>query len=145
MSEHEPTYLVLDWNEDFKLDAHVDSAGQQRFAVTGYIEKQRADGLYRAPLIPELFFGVNGEQLDTWSQNLTVGDHTVLRRDSGNPYVPDSELNWTKVPQPNRQAPQQTQQSATRVATMDLTLPIFILVGTPIILYAIYRLWWHKK
>lgn len=144
MSEHEPPYLVLDWNEDFKLDAHVDSAGQQRFAVTGYIQKQRADGLYRAPLIPELFFGVNGEQLDTWSQYLTAGDHTILRRDSGNPFVPDSDLNWMKVSQANRQAPTLAPVATTRVATMDLTLPLFILVGTPVVLYAIYKLWWRK-
>lgn len=141
MSEHEPTYLVLDWNEDFKLDAHVDVAGQQRFAVTGYIQKQRADGLYRAPLIPELFFGVDGSQLQTWSQYLEAGDHTILRRDSGNPYVPDDELSWQRISPPAPVRPQMP--TPTRVATaplaLDMTTTIILILGVPIGLYILFK------
>lgn len=127
MSEtREPTYLVLDWNEDFKLDAHVDATGDQRFAVTGYIQKRRADGVYQAPLIPELFFGVNGQPLETWSQYLTTGDHTILRRDSGNPSVPDNELAWRKISD-ERRTPLAT---PTRVvaSALDMNTTIMLVV-----------------
>lgn len=132
MSERDPTYIVLDWNEDFKLDAHIDATGQQRVVLTGYIQKRKADGLYQAPLVPELFFGANGQQLETWSQYLTAGDHTILRRDSGNPSVPDSELFWSKV---SGQAPQRTPRTApaspTRVTTsaLDANTIILVVVG----------------
>lgn len=140
MSEHEPTYLVLDWDEDFKLDAHVDVAGQQRFMVTGYIQKRRADGVYRAPLIPELFFGVNGEQLDTWSQNLDAGDHTILRRDGGNPYVADNELAWEKVSNNHPQRPIPVTPSPTVAPlALDMTTTIILLLGIPIGLYLLYK------
>lgn len=128
MSEtREPEYVVLDWNEDFKLDAHVDSTGQQRFGLIGYIQKRRADGVYQAPIIPELFYGVDGTQLSTWSQNLTAGDHTILRRDSGNPFVPDSELAWRKISDERRTAP----ATPTRVVTsaLDTNTIMLVVVG----------------
>lgn len=139
MSEtREPEYVVLDWDEDFKLDAHVDVAGQQRFAVTGYIQKQKADGLYRAPLIPELFFGVDGSQLSTWSQYLDAGDHTILRRDGGNPYVPDDELYWQKVSPARQQTPAPT-RVATAPLALDMTTTIILLLGIPIGLYVLFK------
>lgn len=129
MSEREPTYIVLDWNEDFKLDAHIDATGQQRVVLTGYIQKRRADGVYQAPLIPQLFFGVNGTQLDTWSQYLTAGDHTVLRRDSGNPTVPDHELYWSKVRDiPPRGHPQPTAPTPVTLTTLELPWYAWLLV-----------------
>lgn len=129
MSEtREPTYLVLDWNEDFKLDAHVDATGDQRFAVTGYIQKRRADGVYQAPLIPELFFGADGQPLETWSQHLTAGDHTILRRDSGNPSVPDSDLAWSKVS--GQESPLSAPSTPTRVvaSALDVNTTIMLVV-----------------
>ena len=144
MSEHEPVYLVLNEGEDFKLDAHVDATGQQRIIAEGYLVRRRPDGVYQTPLIPQLFFGANGQQLQTWSQYLTAGDHTFLRRDSGNPRVPDHDLFWMKV-EANRQAPAFPTPAPTRVvATVDYTLPVFLLIGVPVALYAIYKLWWHK-
>lgn len=137
MSEtREPEYVVLDWNQDYKLDARVDSTGQQRFTLTGYIQKRRADGVYQAPLIPELFYGADGTQLSTWSQYLTAGDHTILRRDSGNPVVADSELAWRKV----GGAPS-VQATPTRVtATLEIPwFPIVVLVGLPLGFYLLYK------
>lgn len=141
MSEtREPQYLELNEKEDFKLDAHVDSDGQQRFAVIGYLVRHTPDGVYRTPLIPEMFFGVNGEQLDTWSQYLTKGDHTILRRDSGNPHVPDSDLNWVKV----SNAPQRpvTPQFPATLPAQPMAIPvvpILVLIGVPVGLYLLYR------
>lgn len=138
MSEtREPTFLVLDWNEDFKLDAHVDADGQQRFAVMGYIQKRKGDGLYQAPLIPELFFGENGEQLHTWSQYLTAGDHTILRRDSGNPTVPDHELAWRKISETHER--RQAQPTQTTVTYEIPVLPIALLIAVPLGLYLAYK------
>lgn len=147
MSEtREPTYLVLDWDEDFKLDAHVDADGQQRFIVSGYIQKRRADGLYQAPIIPELFFGANGQQLDTWSQYLTAGDHTILRRDGGNPSVPEHELNWIKV---SGQAPRRTPPTApvtpTRVTTQEVTLPWFLYFVAVGVGFVVVSLWLFNR
>lgn len=139
MSEtREPQYLELDEKEDFKLDAHVDADGQQRFILTGYLVRRRADGVYRTPLLPEMFFGANGQQLDTWSQYLTAGDHTILRRDSGNPHVPDSELNWFKVSTtPQRPAQQAMQPAVTRLEIP--VVPILALVGVGLGIYVLYK------
>lgn len=96
LAVREPTYLVLDENEDFSMNVNVDVAGDQRIAVTGYLQRTKPDGLYVTPLIPELFFGADGQQLQTWLQNLHVGEQVVLSRSGGNPRVPDNELLWTK-------------------------------------------------
>ena len=139
MSEREPQYLELNENEDFRLDAHIDATGQRRVVVAGYLIRRRPDGVYRTPLIPQLFFGANGQQLDTWSQYLTAGDHTILRRDSGNPRVPDSDLYWFKV----SGAPQRPQAPAQPTVTR-LEIPVFpllvLFVGVPIGFYLLYRL-----
>lgn len=141
MSEREPTYIVLDWNEDFKLDAHIDATGQQRVVLTGYIQKRRADGVYQAPLIPQLFFGVNGTQLDTWSQYLTAGDHTVLRRDSGNPTVPDHELYWSKVRDstPHRPTAPTPVVTLAEPSIVPLALVSLAVVGGLYLLYRVMR------
>ena len=134
---------MLNENEDFKLDAHVDATGQQRIIVEGYLVRRKADGVYQTPLIPEMFFGANGQQLTTWSQYLTAGDHTVLRRDSGNPRVSDQDLFWMKV-SGGAQPAVPVRQTPTRViATVDWT-PVFVLVAIPLVFYAMYKLWWHK-
>lgn len=131
------TYLELNEDEDFKLTAHVDSDGNQRVIATGYIIRRRNGAVYRAPLIPELFFGANGQQLQTWSQYLTAGDHVVLRRDSGNPHVPDSELYWQKVSEP----PQRQPPAQTTVQTYEIPIiPILVLMSIPFGLYLLYRL-----
>lgn len=130
MSEtREPQYVVLNWDEDFKLDARVDSDGQQRFGLIGFIQKRRADGVYQAPLIPELFYGADGTQLSTWSQYLTAGDHTILRRDSGNPFVPDSELAWQKIGEAPRRTPTPATPPTRVVASaLDMNTTIILAV-----------------
>jgi hypothetical protein len=141
MSEREPTYLMLDENEDFSLQAHVDSDGQQRIVVTGYLVRRKADGVYQAPLIPQLFFGASGQQLETWSQYLTAGDHTILRRDSGNPRVPDHELFWRKVSEAPRRPQAPPSRPPPTTVTMEIPLfPILVVIGVPIAIYAFYKL-----
>lgn len=91
----EPTYLILDEKEDFTMDATVEADGYQRIMVTGYLERRKADGVYRTPIVPQMFFGADGQRLETWRQYLKKGSYVVLSRDSGNPVV--SDVVWRKV------------------------------------------------
>jgi hypothetical protein len=90
--------LMLDEDESFSMNAYVESPGEQRVALTGYIVQHRGDGTYIAPLLPQLFYGVTGAQLQTWRQDFTaIGDQTILSRSGGLPMLPREELNWRKV------------------------------------------------
>lgn len=91
--------LYLDENEYFSLNAYVQALGDQTVALSGYLVQHRPDGTYIAPLIPDLFFGVNGTQLQhSWRQNFTAtGDQTILSRSGGEPSVPRNELYWRKI------------------------------------------------
>ena len=90
--------LMLDWDEYFSMQANVTSSGPQRIALSGYITERRPDGLYAAPLLPQLFYGADGTQLTTWRQNLTgTGEQTILSRSGGLPSIPKEELYWRRV------------------------------------------------
>ena len=90
--------LMLDWDESFSMQANVTSPGPQSVVLRGYITEQRPDGLYAAPLLPQLFYGANGSQLTTWRQNLTgTGSQTILSRSGGQPSIPKEELYWRRV------------------------------------------------
>ena len=90
--------LVLDKDEFFSMSANVTSPGPQRIALRGYITERRSDGLYAAPLIPQLFYGADGNQLSTWRQNISgTGSQTILSRSGGLPMVPREELFWRRV------------------------------------------------
>lgn len=89
---------MLDWDEYFSMQANVTSPGPQRIALRGYITERRPDGLYAAPLLPQLFYGADGTQLTTWRQDLTgTGEQTILSRSGGQPSIPKEELYWRKV------------------------------------------------
>jgi len=91
--------VVLDEHESFNLTAYVTSPGYQNVALHGYITQQRGDGLYAAPLIPDLFYGASGSALSgTWRQFLpATGSTTILSRSGGQPSVPREDLYWRKV------------------------------------------------
>jgi LPXTG-motif cell wall-anchored protein len=149
MSEREAQYVVLDEKEDFSLTAHIDSDGLQRIVVEGYLERRRPDGVYHTALIPDLFYGADGTQLQgSWSQNLTAGDHVVLRRDSGNPRVPDDELNWHKVSTEQRPQRPTTPTAPTQTVStlaVDTNTIIMVAVGGIIALAALYLLFRKKR
>jgi len=89
---------MLDWDEYFSMQANVTNPGPQRIALRGYITERRPDGLYAAPLLPQLFYGQDGTQLSTWRQNLTgTGEQTILSRSGGLPSIPKEELYWRRV------------------------------------------------
>ena len=90
--------LMLEENESFSMSAYVESLGEQRIALSGYLVEHRADGTYVAPLLPQLFYGVTGTQLQTWRQNFTAtGDQVILSRSGGLPTLPREELYWRKI------------------------------------------------
>ena len=90
--------LVLDEDESFNLTANVISPGLQSVVLRGYLTQRRPDGLYIAPLLPQLFYGQSGSQLSTWRQNLTgTGEQTILSRSGGLPTLPREELYWRRV------------------------------------------------
>ena len=90
--------LMLDWDESFSMQANVTSPGYQRVALRGYITERRPDGLYAAPLLPQLFYGADGKQLTTWRQYITgTGAQTILSRSAGLPKIPREELYWRRI------------------------------------------------
>jgi len=90
--------LVLDWDESFSMQANVTSAGPQRVVLRGYITERRPDGLYAAPLLPQLFYGADGNQLSSWRQYLPgTGSQTIFSRSGGQPSIPKEELYWRRV------------------------------------------------
>jgi len=90
---------MLEQDQSFSMQANVTSPGWQTLALQGYLVERRADGVYIAPLIPQLFYGVDGSQLSTWRQYFSsTGPQTILSRAAGGyPKVPKQELWWRKV------------------------------------------------
>ena len=90
---------MLEEDESFSLTANVTSPGYQSVILRGYLVSRRPDGVYVAPLIPQLFYGASGEQLTTWRQWIpAAGEQVILSRVAGEPEVPREELFWRKVP-----------------------------------------------
>ena len=92
------TVLMLDKDEYFSLSANVTNPGYQSMVLRGYLTERRSDGLYAAPLLPQLFYGVDGTQLSSWRQYISgTGEQTLLSRSGGEPSVPREELYWRRV------------------------------------------------
>ena len=134
--------LYLDEDEFFSMNAYVQSIGDQTIALSGYLVEHRSDGTYIAPLIPDLFYGASGSQLQhSWRQNFTVtGDQTILSRSGGQPSVPRNELYWRKIS--DRQEPkEQVKATETRLAEAP---PIWIIpvsiVGAIVATYVVYKI-----
>lgn len=90
--------LMLDWDESFSMQANVTSPGPQRMVLRGYITERRPDGLYAAPLLPQLFYGADGAQLTSWRQYISgTGSQTILSRSGGQPSIPKEELFWRRI------------------------------------------------
>lgn len=90
--------LMLNEDEYFSLTANFEAPGESRIALRGYLVQQRSNGTYIAPLIPQLFYGADGTQLQTWRQNITqAGSQVILSRSGGYPKVPQEDLWWRKV------------------------------------------------
>jgi len=116
---------MLEEDESFSLTAYVDALGEQRIALQGYLVSKRSDGTYVAPLIPDLFFGADGNQLQhSWRQDFTAtGSQVILSRSGGLPKVPREELYWRKI---------ETRTPETKVApTEPVEEPKVVAMQTP--------------
>jgi len=132
--------LMLDENESFTLTANVESTGYQRVALQGYLVDRRSDGTYIAPLIPQLFFGVNGTQLQTWRQNLTTtGSQVILSRSGGYPKVPKEELYWRKVEEPEKPEEKAEAVKVIPLEAPSWMLPVALVGGLLLLGYIIYK------
>jgi len=138
--------LMLEENEYFSMNAHVQALGDQTIALSGYLVEHRSDGTYIAPLVPDLFYGVNGTQLQhSWKQNFTAtGDQTILSRSGGEPSVPRNELYWRKISE--NHVPKQEVQAvapAPTVQAVTLAVPWWIplaVLGIIVGGYAVYKI-----
>jgi hypothetical protein len=123
---------MLDEDESFSLTANVTAPGYQSVALKGYLVSKRSDGTYIASLIPQLFYGVDGNQLGaTWRQNLTeTGEQVILSRSGGEPSVPREELYWRRVPtkeEVTRAAEEMVGQAVTEALAIPDFRPLLIL------------------
>jgi hypothetical protein len=134
--------LILDKDESFSMSAYVESPGYQRVLLSGYLLERRADGAYVAPLIPQLFYGVNGTQLQTWQQYLsTVGNQVILSRSGGQPSVPREDLYWRKIESKTENVQQpQIQPATAKMELPNYTAPLLLIGGTLIAIVAYYLL-----
>ena len=134
--------LMLDENESFSITANVTSPGPQSMVLKGYLIRKTANGTYVASLLPQMFYGADGQPLTTWRQNLTsTGSQVILSRAAGGyPEVPKQDIYWRKVSDFEEKAvtPTPTQQ----VTTLEIpqwVIPVgFLLVGG-IALYLLIR------
>ena len=134
--------LMLDEDDSFSMSANVTSAGPQRTILKGYLVSRRSDGVYVAPLIPQLFYGASGSQLQTWRQDLTQpGSQVIISRGAGGyPKVPKQDLYWRKVSDTKETAVAPTPTVA--VPTLEVpswALPAGLLVVGGVIVYLIMR------
>lgn len=90
---------MLEEDESFQLSANVTVPGFQSIVLKGYLVRREPEGTYIAPLIPQLFYGAQGQQLTMWRQDIpSAGSQVILSRSGGQPSVPREELFWRRVP-----------------------------------------------
>jgi len=137
-------YLLED--EYFSMNAYVQTPGEQTVALSGYLVEHRSDGTYIAPLIPDLFYGADGNPLShSWRQNLTaIGDQTILSRSGGQPSVPRNELYWRKISE-NDVSKQEVQAVAPAPTVQAVTLAVpwwtpLVVLGIVVGGYVVYKL-----
>lgn len=95
----------IEEEQSFSLTANVLSPGPVSIVPSGYIVSRRSNGVYVAPLIPQLFLGASGGQLSTWSQWIpSAGSQVILTKPAGELLVPREELYWRKVTEPAMEA-----------------------------------------
>lgn len=135
--------LYLDEDESFSLTAYVESLGEQRVALSGYLVDRRSDGVYVASLIPQLFYGWDGNQLGaSWRQNIgATGEQVILSRSGGYPKVPKQELYWRKVS--DFEGEKVGEVATAPIATLQLPsswiLPIGALIVSGIVIYFLLK------
>jgi len=121
---------MLDWDESFSMQANLTNSGYQSIVLKGFITEQRSDGLYAAPLLPQLFYGADGSQLTTWRQYLdSSGSQTILSRSGGLPEIPKEELYWKKIRDTTEVKEQIPTPTPAKISLGQIGILLSILVG----------------
>jgi len=137
--------LMLNKDASFSLSAYVSSPGYQSIVLRGYLVEKRNGETWIAPLIPQLFYGVTGQQLGpSWRQYFsTTGQQVILSRSGGKPEVPREELWWRKVAEAAKAAPTPTPTVTTIVLP---TIPKWlIVVGIAALAIGAGVILWRRK
>ncbi len=134
--------LMLGEDESFSMSANVTSPGYQSVVLRGYLVKRTNNGVYVGSLLPQMFYGADGQPLTTWRQYLpTAGEQVILSRGAGGyPKVPDEEIYWRKVAEPATVEP----VAAEAPAKVGLELPSWVLpvaIGVGAVAVIGYFLW----
>jgi len=134
--------LYLEEDEYFSMNAYVQTPGEQTVALSGFLVDRRSDGTYVAPLIPDLFYGADGNPLShSWRQNFTAtGDQTILSRSGGQPSVPRNQLYWRKIKETEQP---KVEQPVTPVVLVEALNPWIIpvtVLGIGLAFYVGYKI-----
>ncbi len=125
---------MLDVDEGFSMQAYVTAPGYQSMVLRGYITERRPDGTYVAPLLPQLFFGADGNQLTSWRQYISgTGAQTILSRSAGSPMLPREELFWRKISDFERE-PAKVEVASLEIPPLLLTSLIALIGGTVLVI-----------
>jgi len=129
---------MLDEDQSFSLTANVMASGWQSVVLRGYLVRRTPEGTYIAPLIPQLFYGVDGQQLTSWRQYIPeAGEQVILYRNPEDPDVPREELWWRRVPSREetvRTARTLVEQAAGEVLALPDLRPLLILGALALVL-----------
>lgn len=132
--------LYLDEDQSFSMEGYFTSPGYQSVALQGYLVDRRRDGTYVAPLLPQLFYGANGQQLGpSWRQYIPfAGSQTILSRGGeDSPPFPKNELWWRKVSEPSTPAtPTPTPAPSLSIVDWWNTLPQTYQIAIPVVAIA---------
>lgn len=134
---------MLDEEDSFSLSANVTSVGPQRTIIKGFLVSRRSDGVYVAPLIPQLFYGVSGSQLQTWRQDLTQpGSQVIISRGAGGyPKVPKQDLYWRKISDTKEKVTLEPKVYEPTAEVPSWILPAGLLVAGGLVIYLLMRKW----
>lgn len=121
--------FLLPEDESFTLTANVTTPGYQRVALKGYLVRRENNGIYVAPIIPQLFYGWDGTQLTSWRQNIgATGSQVILSRGAGGlPKVPKQDLYWRKIAEPEE--PEKLAELAEPVILWPVVITSIVIVG----------------
>ena len=129
---------VLDEDESYSMQVYSTSPGYQSVVVRGMMTKEEGGSVYATPLLPSMFYGVDGTQLgSSWRQYIpTAGAQTLLSRSGGLPRLPpDEDLFWRKVSSPQQGQPQ---PGVSGVAVSPIPALAVVVVAGAV-------LWWLTK
>ena len=130
--------LVLDEDTPVSMQVYATSPGYQSVVVRGMMTKEEGGSVYATPLLPSMFYGVDGTQLGgSWRQYIpAAGSQTILSRSGGLPALPpDEELFWRKVSGPQQVEPQPVVRGA--AVSPIPALAVVVVAGA--------ILWWLTK